>query len=77
MLFCIKEEIPLDTGLEFVFELFMGKHAFYGQMFQTSINSQVNAGNLPKIGNPLFYKYLILNGLDLESYIERYKSKNI
>ena len=77
MLFFIKEEIPLETGLEFVFELFMGVHAFYGRMLKKSINSQVNAGNLEKVGNPLFCNYLIFNGSNLESFIEKYKSKNL
>ena len=68
MMFFINEEIPLDTQLSFVFDLFLDVHVFYGKMLTSSIYSQVFA-------NDLYYNYLLLDGSMLEEYFEDFKRR--
>ena len=58
-----KRVIDGDTGINNVYEMFIGVHRVYTEELRASIDSDIELGLLPKRGNPMFYTYLLFDGI--------------
>ena len=62
------------TSVEYIFEMFVNVQNIYTRGLRASIDREIRAGFLQVAGNPVFYNYLILDGLKLYNILKCYNN---
>ena len=65
--------IDTKTEVENVHSIFANIHKIYNDDLRKSIKTQIDNFELPKMGNPQFYNYLIINAAKLYAILDKYK----
>ena len=74
--FLKKRVIDGFTGINNVYEMFIGVHRVYTEKLRASIDSDIELGLLPKRGNPTFYTYLLFDGEQLRNVLDCYSNSS-
>ena len=69
--------IDTNTNVNCVHDIFVNVHKHYNISLRQSINNEVLYGCLPRIGNPLHYNYIILDGTKLNKILDNYNQSDL
>ena len=69
--------IDTNTNVTCVLDIFVNVHKFYNRKLRLSINKDILSGSLPRVGNPLHYNYIIMDGFELNKILENYNKNDL
>ena len=76
VVFFQNDEIPTNSNLENIFDMFENVYKFYSNMLRKSITEQIDV-TLTRTEHTLYYNYLIVNGTKLNEILKEYESLSL
>ena len=73
----MKYMIDSKTGVSDVNSIFVNIQKLYNYKLRSSIDRDIVSGLLPRMGNPLHYNYLIMDGTELNRILAKYNRQSL